>query len=103
MWLNCERLKSAAKKACLPYLPTNPIPTLAAWIMLVRALFPLFLSTNLTSTAFCSGEYQQQMTAGAAARRSMSSCSYYCRHTSRLSPLMTRAVSFLRLNRLSSW
>ena len=73
IWLNCVKLKSAARLACLPSMPTTPIPTLAAWIMLrsfpPSPLAAALFSTSLTTTAFCSGA-RQQTTVGAAARSS---------------------------------
>jgi hypothetical protein len=73
-FLNCRMEKSAAKAACLPYLPTIPTPTSAAWI--IPTSFPpspipktayflfLYFLTPYVKVLFCCGEHLQHITLG---------------------------------------
>ena len=66
--------KSAAKAACMPYFPTMPMPTSAAWI--IPTSFPpspipktaylsfLHLLTPSVKSFFWLGEHRQQTTVG---------------------------------------
>lgn len=93
--------KSAAKAACIPYFPTIPIPTSAAWIIPTSlppspipktdSLLFLCFFTPAVNSFFWLGEHLQQIMVGifiAVMKKSFDSSSLYKTYVSVLPSMM---------------